>query len=59
MEIEIKTIESTDGLYVSLEDIIGLILRMAWVCGSLPLSVLQNRLRRGRVVDGLITVKYD
>lgn len=53
---KIKTIETTDGLYVKLDDVTRLVLRMAWACGSMPLSILHNILKRGEVVGSEINI---
>jgi hypothetical protein len=54
---DLDTMETTDGLYVKLDDVIALVLRMAWVCGSLPLAVLHNLLKRGEVYEGQIRIE--
>jgi hypothetical protein len=59
MEVEIRSMETTEGLYVRLDDIIDLTRRMAWVCGSMPLSILHNLLKRGEHYEGQIKIKLD
>ena len=49
---DIRTIETTDGLYVNLSDILKVMSKMAWVTGCTTLFILHNRLFRGELFNG-------
>jgi len=52
MSEEIRTIETTDGLYISLDDIMRFLREAAWGLGSMPMMIFHNQLMRGELFNG-------
>ena len=48
---DIRTMETTDGLYVSLSDIINLVAKLCYVYPSFALWHLFNLLKEGEIVN--------
>jgi len=52
MAIDIRTIETTDGLFISLDDTMKLLSEAAWGLGSMPMMIFHNQLMRGELFNG-------
>lgn len=55
----IRTIETTDGLYINLSDILKIMSKLAWATTCLTLFILHNTLLRGELFDGKQSIETD